>query len=134
MVQTDRIDLADELEEDFHVYALDAVGVAGDIVLAKVQRKLRLLRGTPQTSAPEGQPPEFDTGDLFRSFKKLRPRVKGRIASSGIYSLDPGANRLEFGKTDERGIRTLPHPFVRPAFEESEPEIHALFQKRFGAV
>ena len=127
---TDKIDLADELEEAFHATAKELVSEAGELALAEVQRNLQLRRGTAQTVAPEGQPPEFDTGDLLRSYEKIPPRVKGRMATSGVQSDHPGAARLEYGKTDARGIRTLPHPAVRLAFEAVEEKVTDLIESR----
>jgi hypothetical protein len=127
-----RLDLADELEEEFHAQAKDAVYEAAGLLLGEVERVLHLRIGTLATAAPPGEPPEFDTGALAASFKRLPPRIKGRIASSGIGSDDPGANRLEFGKTDIRGIRTMPHPFVAPAIKAMDEPIGRLLQARLG--
>lgn len=129
----DRLDLADELEEQFHGEAKLVVGEAADLLLDEVQRNLRLRTGTAATSAPEGAPPEYDTGELYRSYERIPPRVKGRIASSGVQSDHPGAARVEYGSTDSRGIRTLPHPAVRLAVDASEEPITALVEKRLGA-
>lgn len=128
----DRLDLADELQEQFHEVAKGVAKEAAGILLAEVQRLLRLRAGTFKSAAPEGQPPEYDIGELYRSFEIIPPRVKGRTASSGVQSDHPGANRLEYGKTDARGIRTLPHPFVRPAMANVEEAVTELVQKRLG--
>lgn len=129
-VFNDKIDLADELEDDFHQTAKDAVGEGADILLDAFQRKLRQRPGTKRTSAPAGESPEEDTGHLAASFRKIPPRIRGRVASSGVQSDDPGANRVEFGATDVRGIRTFPHPYAAPAMAESEAPIDALLQER----
>lgn len=127
---TEKIDLADELEEDAIPWAKQLVSEAGDMGLAEVRRLLSLRRGTAQTVAPEGQPPEFDEGGLYESYEKIPPKVKGRIATSGVQSDHPGAGRLEYGKTDARGIRTLPHPAVGPAFQNIEEKVTDLIESR----
>ena len=129
-VYGDKLDLADELQEEFHQQAKDVAAEAADILLGEVKTLLKLRIGSLQTAAPEGQPPEFDTGALEKSFKKIPPRVKGRVASSGVQSNDPGANRLEYGATDSRGIRTLPHPYVRPALANVEEKVTRLVESR----
>lgn len=128
----DKLDLADELAEEFEAQAKEAVSEAADLLLHEVQRNLRLRVGTRKTVAPIGQPPEFDTGALLASFRKIAPRVKGRVASSGIRSNHPGANREEFGKTDVRGIRTFPHPYVAPAMAVVDEPVNALLQERLA--
>jgi len=132
VVYGDRIDLADELEEEFHAVAKDVVTEGAEKLLREVRALLRLRAGTFRTAAPEGQPPEYDVGDLFRSFRLIPARVRGRSVSAGIQSDDPGANRVEFGATDTRGIRTLPHPYLRPALANVEPLVTELFIDRFG--
>lgn len=131
-VYADKIDLADELEEAFHEEAKAGLAEAADLVLADIKRRLRLRRG-PE-AVPEGEPPAYQQGKLERSYKRIAPKIRGRVASSGVYSRDPGANRLEFGAIDSRGIRTLPHPHVRPAFDAKEAEVDALLQQRLGGT
>lgn len=128
-VYGDKLDLADELMEEFHAEAKSAVHDAAALQLAEVKRLLALRRGTP---APGGEPPAEQTQDLLRSFRLIAPRIRGAVASSGWRSLHPGANRLEFGFTDVRGIRTLPHPYARPAIANTEAAVERLLQERLG--
>lgn len=131
VVYGDRLDLADELREQFHPQARDAVSELADMAIAEVQRRLSLRSGTAQTAAPEGEPPEKDTGGLLMSFKKIPPRVDGRVAQSGFKTAHPGASRLEFGFTDVRGIRTFPHPFMAPAMAAIESAVVARLSEIF---
>lgn len=131
-VYGDKLDLADELQDEFHAEAKRAVGDAADLLLAEVRRLLTLRQGTARTAAPEGQPPEQDTAGLVRSFRRIPPRVRGRVASSGVQSNHAGGNRLEHGLTDRRGIRTLPHPFLRPAIATTDGPIGDLLQERLA--
>lgn len=129
VVYGDKIDLADDLRDEFHAEAKDAVIEGANILIREVDRLLTMRRGTSRTAAPEGQPPEQDTAELVRSFTVLPGRVKGNVASSGVQSKHPGANRLEFGFTDRRGIRTFPHPFMAPAIANTETEIGELLER-----
>lgn len=129
----DRIDLADELFEQFHPVAKAVAKEAAEMMLAEIDRQLNLAEGTARTAAPEGAPPERDTGDLAESFTIIAPRVKGRVVSSGVQSDHPGGNRLENGSTDSLGRRTLPHPFIAPALRAVEPAVDALVRKRLGS-
>ena len=131
-VYGDKIDLADELIEEFHAQAKDAVSDAAEIWLDAIRRLLSLRQGTKQTASPEGEPPELDTGALARSFRKIPAQVRGNVAGSGIKSNDPGAARLEWGKTDVRGIRTLPHPYLLRSIAETRDEITALLRVRLS--
>ena len=89
-----------------------------------------MRRGTGQSAAPERHPPEQDTAGLVRSWHLVGARVKRDMVQAGIRSHHPGAIRLEYGLTDGRGIRTLPHPYVRPAMVTVEPAVDALLQER----
>lgn len=120
------IDLVDEIEEETLPIALNAVDRAADVLLGKTQELLRRRRG-PEP-APEGQPPAEQKGDLAKSFVKIKPRVSGRVVTSGIRSNEDGVNRLEYGATDSRGIVTKPHPFLRPAVEAAEPVVTKLLE------
>jgi hypothetical protein len=128
----DKLDLAEELQAEYFAQAKEVVAAAADLLLAEIHRLLRLRFGTFLTAAPAGQPPEWDTGQLNASFRRLPARIQGAVASSGIGSQDPGGNRLEYGFTDLRGIRTLPHPFLRPAIAATEGPINELVQARLG--
>lgn len=122
----DLIDLVDEITEETLPIAVDAVDRGADVLLAKTQELLRRRRG-PE-SAPEGEPPAAQTEALVKSFRKLKPRVQGRVVTSGIRSDAEAVNRLEFGATDSRGIVTKPHPFLRPAVEQTEGAITKLLE------
>lgn len=124
MVTGAPLNLADELEEEFQKNARVAMTRCADVLLRNVRTNLRKRKG-PEP-APEGQPPAEQEGELSQSFRRLPTRVKGRYASSGVESAHPGAARLEWGKTDVRGVRTFPHPYLAPAAEESEAEITAI--------
>ena len=130
-IANDKLNLADELEEEFHEEAKGIIEEASTILQQHTQAQLSRYSGPGRT--PEGQPPALRTGALLRSIKTIRAKVKGRIVSGGIISRDPGANRVEYGATDSLGRRTLPHPFVRPAMETARPVIDALFADRMGA-
>lgn len=121
MVSGATLDLADELEEEFRRNARGALDKCGEVLLKNVRANLARRKGPD--AAPQGEPPAMQEGDLSRSFRRLPTRVKGRVASSGVESAHPGAARLEWGKTDSRGIRTFPHPYLAPAQEASEAEI-----------
>lgn len=131
-VYGDRLDLADELEDEFHADAKAVIGEAGDLLLVEVQRRLRQRKGTRQTAAPAGEAPESDTGALAGSFSRIPPSVKGRVASSGVQSDHPGANRQEFGMTDRLGIRTFPHPFLAPSLQAVEAPVTDLIQRKLS--
>lgn len=125
-----KLDLAEELREEFHKTAKDAVEDAAAIALREVDRLLTQRKGTKKTAAEPGQPPEVDTAQLVASYTLLPGRIKGNVASSGVRSKDPGANRVEFGGTDIHGRRSFPHPAVRLAFENVEDAVTALLEER----
>ena len=129
----DKLDLADELQDEFHGEAKAAMADAAEMLLDEIRRLLSLRHGPP--AAPEGEPPAMQTGDLAAAFKTVRPKVRGRVAESGIQARGEaaeGANRLEHGFTDRRGIRTLPHPFIRVAIANMEDPIGRLLEERLS--
>lgn len=130
MVYGDKIDLADELQDEFKKVAKVAIRDAADIVVAEVQRLLSLQ--SSGSVAEEGAPPAKQTGDLVAAVQRITPKLSGRVATSGFMIDDPGALRLNYGKVDKRGIRTFPHPFAEPALENAEPAVDALLQERMG--
>lgn len=132
-VYGDFIDLAEELREGFEVQAKAAASDAGQMLTDETRRLLKLRIGTKHTVAPEGEPPEFDEGDLLGSVRKLRTRVTGTMADSGVLINHPGAARLEWGATDRLGRRTVPHPFLRAAVANVEGPIAKMLEERFSA-
>lgn len=106
--------------------AVAIVEEAGDLAAARVRQ---LLSGAG--SGQEGSPPTKRTGAMAGSIvrtpvEQSRDRVGVQSVWCRVVATDPGAPRVEFGAVDKRGIRTLPHPFMRPAFEELEGEIRRL--------
>jgi hypothetical protein len=128
----DRIDLADELRDEFIPIAKQAAKDAGMMLTNEVKRLLMLRQGDKSTSAPEGEPPERDEGDLLSAVKPLPVRMYARGATSGVKINHPGAARLEWGKTDVRGVRTFAHPYLRAALANVEDPINAMLLRVFG--
>lgn len=126
---TDKLDLADELPDEWIQRMKAPVREAGALFVTEVKRRLTLAQGSPSTSAPENEPPERDSGDLVASVRQLNTKVKATIASTGVHVRDEGAARLEWGKTDVRGIRTYPHPFIRPSAEAVAKQAGELIAK-----
>lgn len=116
----DLVDLADELLDEVEPRAKEAVRDARDIVLGEAKRLLSLRTSGLPT---EGQPPVRRTSELYRSLRKLAVSVRGRVISAGFSTAHPGASRLEYGFVDKLGRRTLPHPWLRPAFENTRDQV-----------
>jgi hypothetical protein len=130
-VYGDRLDLADELEDEFRKEARDVVREGTDMAVAEVKRMLR--RTGTRESRPD-EPPAIQTGDLERSIRRGRVRlsrdkrsVSGEVVSTLTYA---EVNSVEYGHTKRTGQRVLPRPFLRPAMAEVEPKIATLFQDR----
>lgn len=126
---TDKLDLADELPEEWMERLKGPIREVGGMFKAEVIRRLSLAQGDASTSAKEGDAPERDSGDLIASVRQLNTMVKPTIAETGVHVRDPGAARLEWGATDVRGIRTYPHPFVRPSAEAVAAPAGRLIEK-----
>lgn len=129
-VITDKIDLADELEEDFRKDARAAVqkGVTIYVDAAKAT-----LRRTGSRVSEPGETPGMDTGELEKSIKRGSVRlgrdkrsVTGQVVSSLSYE---EVFSVEYGHTNRDGTRTLPRPFVRPTDETAGPKIAALLEE-----
>lgn len=130
-VQTDRIDLAEELEEDFRKEAKDIIREAGTIYLDELKG---LLARQPSGPARPGQPPARDTEELLKSLR----RSTGRLGRDKVsYSIDITShlhyehfNSIEYGHINADGTRTLPRPFKRPTDDKTAPKIVRLFEVR----
>lgn len=120
------LDVADELLDEMIEPAKAAVKDARDIVFDEAKRLLNRRTSGP---AIEGEAPVRRTGELERSLKKTAVSVKGRVVSAGFSSKHPGAMRLEHGFVDKRGVRTLPHPWLRPSFENAKGRVEARLQE-----
>ena len=122
------LDIAKDAEKQFRKDARKAIGQAGTVLLREVKKQLR--RTSSRETAGPGEPPARRTGELIRSFRRLRPRVRTRagatVATSGVKSTHPGAGRVEYGGVDRRGIRTFPHPYIGPAIDAAEAEVERL--------
>lgn len=119
------LDIAKDAEKQYRREASRVLGRSATILLREVKQQLRRTTGgEPQ----EGAPPVKRSGDLARSFRRLRPRVRKNVATSGVKSSHPGAGRLEYGGVDSRGIRTFPHPYLGPAIARVEGEITRMLE------
>jgi hypothetical protein len=130
-IRGDRLDLADELEDDFRKEARAVVREGVDMLIAETKANLQKLMN--QESRPDG-PPAYQTGDLFRSIRRGRVRlgrdkrsVSGEMVSTLSYE---EVNGVEYGHVKPDGTRVEPRPFIRPAMAETQPKIQRLFEER----
>lgn len=130
-VYGDRLDLADELEDDFRKEAKSVVREGVDMLIAETKANLRRIGN--RASRP-GETPGMQTGETERSIRRGRVRlgrdkrsVSGEMVSTQSYE---EINGLEYGHTKPTGQRVLPRLFIRPAVETTEPRIAALFEER----
>jgi hypothetical protein len=130
-VKTDRIDLADELEEEYRVGVKAAVTDAANLLLAESHRLITAYGDAGP--APAGSTPATDTGNLRKMTKRLpyRGRSRSRYASSGV-AYAPHAHLLEYGHNNSDGTRTLPRPFIDLAMTNAESDIENLLRERLG--
>jgi hypothetical protein len=128
-IRNDKIDLADEMEEDFRKTAKEALTDAAKILLAESHAQIeRFGKNGP---APEGETPATFTGNLKKLPKRLPTRQRSRssrhVSSGVIYA--PHAHLLEYGHINANGSRTMPRPFIEIANRNAEPEIEATLNK-----
>jgi hypothetical protein len=128
-IRNDKIDLADEMEEDFRKTAKDAVKESSKILLAESHKQIeRFGKNGP---APEGETPATFTGNLKKLTRLLPVRQRSRssrnVSAGVIYA--PHTHLLEYGHVNVNGTRTLPRPFVEVANRNAEPEIEATLNK-----
>lgn len=119
------IDLADEILDETIAPVKAVAEQAGGILLADVQRRLRTRSGE---TAPEGEAPAYQSGDLLNSFRRLPVRVKENTVTSGIESSEPfgKVNGLEYGRVTPEGKQVKARPFLRPAEEAVQSKVDAL--------
>lgn len=125
----DKIDLADELQDEVAKEVRPVLNEARQILLDAAHRNIeRYGRDAP---APPGETPATVTGNLKKLTRKLSTRVRsrGRYASTGII-FAPHTHLLEYGYTKPDGTRVLPRPFVGRTMEEVDPKVEALLQEK----
>ena len=127
----DLVGMGDEMLDEMVPRAVNAVTAVRDRIHADIRHSISFILRRP---AAPGDPPRTVTGALFRSARKGKVTVssdkrliQGTIRVGGKSA--PGANRLEFGKLDKRGVKTFPHPFVRPAFARVQGFAQRLFAR-----
>jgi len=130
-VLIDKIDLADELEEDWRKGDARPKVVEG-VDLYVDAAKANARRTGSRVSRP-GETPGVDTGELERSIKRGRIRLGrdkrsfiGEVVSSLSYE---EINSVEYGHVNADGTRTLPRPFLRPTDASVGPKIAALLEE-----
>jgi hypothetical protein len=127
-VYGDKLDLADELQEEFIVEARLVVAEGARILLAESQRKIAAYGRGP---APAGSTPGTVTGNLLKMTKLGTVRQgRDRRSVSGAVRYAPHAHLVEYGHDNVDGTRTLPRPFIRPALEAAEPQVERLFREK----
>jgi hypothetical protein len=123
-----KIDLAEELIEEFIPNARTVVREASDILLAETKR---LIAAYGRGPAPPGSTPGTETGNLLKLTKRGSVRMgRDKTSVSGAVLWPPHAHLVEYGHTNVDGTRTLPRPFIRPALDAAEPKIQRLFEER----
>jgi hypothetical protein len=120
-----------DLEGDAMAGAIAVVERAADMAVARARQILQSAGAGAGAAAP-GAPPRERTGDLGKSIMRepataIASRKGARGVTTRVLVTDPGGARQEFGDIDVRGIRTFPHPFLRPAFEDIGADVDGLF-------
>ena len=123
-----KIDLAEELVEEFRDHAKAVVREASDILLAESKEKIAAYGRGP---APPGSTPGTESGNLLKLTKRGSVRLgRDKASVSGAVKYAPHAHLVEYGHDNVDGTRTLPRPFIRPALDAAEPKIERLFEER----
>jgi hypothetical protein len=116
--------MANEVWADMQPRAIVAVEQATDRTLATV-RSLLSRGGDPVP----GEAPKSRTGDLMRSWRVTRLIRRKYSILKGVESMHPAAVILEFGGTGKGGVKRLPFPYLRPAFERLRSVYAGIFAK-----
>lgn len=118
------IHLVDDVMELFSSQGPRAMDDASDEFLDEVRSELML---SVDAEVGPDESPTMRTGDLAQSFRKLPLWKFPEVIVGGVYSDDPGASRLEWGRVDIRGIRTFPHPYLTRAARRVEEKVDRAF-------
>jgi hypothetical protein len=129
-VYGDKLDLADELRDEFVQGAKDAVRDGAGLLLAESKRLITRFGPGP---APADSTPGTVTGNLLKLTKARAAKLgRGRASAVAAIQYAPHSFLLEYGHDNADGTRTLPRPFVRPAVENTEGAIDRLLRERLG--
>lgn len=122
------IDLGDEIVNETLPVVKQLAKAASKIFLTNVQRRLRGRIAARGAASAEGEAPNYQSGDLYRSFDTASVRVLSNVVQAGIKSSEPHekVNSIEYGHVSKGGVHVGPRPFLRPAEEAIRPEIDAL--------
>lgn len=124
----DKIDLADELQDEIAKDVRPVLNKARKVLLATAHKNIeRYGRNAP---APPGETPATRTGNLKKLTRNLTTRVRrrGRFASTGII-FAPHSHLLEYGYTKPDGTRVLPRPFIDKTMSEVDPEVSKILEE-----
>lgn len=88
-------------------------------------------RGTPTPSRP-GEPPSLVSGTLRRSIQVQGPTSTGMTWRASVGPTAVYGRIQELGGVAGRGSRLPARPYLRPALEESGPELQRLFREAWA--
>jgi hypothetical protein len=122
--------MGDEAWEELIPRASAALERAVPVVVDKIKENLS-RRGTARTASAPGQPPEFDTGDLYRAVRpgKFRKRKYG-LSKEYVVDFPSGLLHEYGGVINQNGVKRVfpPRPFVRPAEAATETQVTAILE------
>lgn len=82
-------------------------------------------RGTKTTAAP-GHPPDVVTGALRRSIQSDQPAITPLAVTGHVFPSVVYARIQELGGVAGRGAHLPARPYLRPAYEKSQPKLRAI--------
>lgn len=124
------IDMADEVVDESIPIVKKAANEVGDAFLLDIRSRLRRRQGPG--SAPAGESPAEQTGELARGMRRLAARVRGRVISSGVRHTSmtfEEINSIEYGAVGPNGRVSKARPFARPAEEALEKKAAGIFER-----
>lgn len=123
--------IGDELWEELEPRTEKALAEGAQLIVDAAQLNLRRRRGTGRSTAPAGEAPEFDTGELHDSVKLLgKVRRSKYQVRQGYGSQHPASILHEYGGLTKGGVGGVPRryparPYLRPAEEQTREAVEA---------